>query len=148
MVCLKFIFLFVAVSVALIPVTFAYLDGSKPVQQVGRQKLPWDTSLYQQRSDNDVLSSSPASSNFPLASSSIAIDQHYNHDNLWDDESINVSASIQLIKKYQNMLNSINNNQLVCTKTVECAAKPGTDCCWIPGRQNTNSVPQEMEEIE
>ena len=77
------------------------------------------------------------SSNFPLASSSIAIDQHYNHDNLWDDESINVSASIQLIKKYQDMLNSINNNQPVCTKTVECAAKPGTDCCWIPGRQNT-----------
>ena len=138
MVCLKFIFLFVAVSVALIPVTFAHLDGSKPVQQVtGSQKLSWDTSLYQQRSDNDVLSSSPASSNFPLASSSIAIDQHYKHDNLWDNESINISASIQLKLKYRNMLNSINNNQLVCTQTANCAARPGTDCCWIPGKKNT-----------
>ena len=136
MVCLKFCFLLLAVSVALIQITFALAEGSESAQQVtGPQELPWDNSLHQQRSDGDELSTSLASSNFPLASSSIAIDQHYKHDSLWDDES--VSASIQLKQKYKNMLNSINNNQLVCTKRADCSTRAGTDCCWIPGKKST-----------
>ena len=133
-----------AVSVALIPVTFALVEGSESAQQVtGPQELPWDTSLHQQRSDGDELSTALASSNFPLASSSIAIDQHYKHDSLWDDES--VSASIQLKQRYKNMLNSINNNQLVCTKRADCSTRASTDCCWIPGKKSTKQCTTKYE---
>ena len=119
--------LLVAVSIALISVTSSLPEENYSPQQA--LKLPWETSHYQQRND-DEHSTSHASSHLTLGPSSLAVYEDYKHGSLWNDESANISVHLE--KKYRDLLKTINNNKLECKKTVDC--KLGTACCWIPGK--------------
>ena len=139
--------LLLAVTIAVSSVTSALPEGGRTVEQAsGPLKLAWDTSLDQQRYYHNEHSTSPASSNFPPASSTVESDQYSKPEGSWNYELNSVSFQSKAIRRlFENMVNSIANNH-VCHDKHDCTAEPGTTCCWIPNNSNANQCIKEVTE--